>query len=68
MSKPFQLGVSPAPSLRRASPTYEDPTGKTSSRNFKWTPGINQNQAPLGDVPLPNFPAVGDQSKPFRVR
>lgn len=66
MAKPYSL-TPPGPSLRRASPTYEQPRASAPSKNFKWAPGFEQNQAPMGDVPLPNLPPTNVGPKPFRV-
>jgi hypothetical protein len=67
MSKPYRLGVSPLPSLRRASPTYEQPNANAPTRGLCITPGFEMNQAPLGDEPLPNLPQQPVASS-FRLR
>lgn len=67
MSKPYRLGVAPLPSLRRASPTYEQPNVNAPVRGLHITPGFEQNQAPMGDPQLPNLPQQPVASS-FRVR
>ena len=54
--------------MRRASPTYVEPNPRAPSNNFKWAPGIDQQQAPTQDVQLPNLPQVNVPPKTYRLR